>query len=591
MHFFEYLSKLKHTHTFMLKKTNAWLWIPTLYFASGLPYHAITSISDIMYKDMGISNSDIALYTSLLGIPWTIKPLWSPFVEMIGTRRKWTLTSQLMLVLCFAIIALTIPTNSFLTLTLIAFMIGAFVSSTHDIALDGFYILALPQDKQSFFSGIRNTFYRIATVFSSGVLVMLAGTLGNHYGSNSLGWSATFATTAIIMLVLFLYHSKAMPKPDNDTNRSTGSIKEAFGNFGDIVSTYFSKPGIWAALLFLLLFRFPEAQLGKMGKLFLMDGLPVPAKYEEAHRFSEGYAVVKSNGKYGYINEKGEEIVTPCFDRAASFSNDTAEVLLKGKEFYICKNITGRRNTTQQSNCNASASVSAMEVPRSVAEEYDSAGYFINGYAVVKSGQKYGLIDTDGRKAIPLKFDYIGDTQEKMIPIMNNGKYGFATASYGLCLDKNDIGLINGIIGILGLIAGGILGGICISRKGLKYWLWPMVVAISLPDIVYVYMSMVLPDSLTIVGSCIFIEQLGYGFGFTAYTLYMIYFAQGKYPTAHFAMSTAFMSLGMMLPGILSGYIQEWLGYGNFFIWVMACTAVTFAVSALIKINPNFGKK
>lgn len=420
----------------MLKKTNAWLWIPSLYFASGLPYHAITSISDIMYKDMGIDNTSIALYTSILLIPWTIKPLWSPFVEMISTRRKWTLYSQLLLALCFAAIALTVPLSHFLILTLAAFMVGAFVSSTHDIALDGFYILALPQEKQSFFSGIRNTFYRIATVFSSGILVMLANSLGHHLGSDTLAWSATFATTALIMAALFLYHRKAMPEPGNDISRNL-KTKEIFGNFTDIIKTYFQKPGIWSAIIFLLFFRFPEAQLGKIGKLFLMD----------------------------------------------------------------------------------------------------------------------------------------------------------SAAAGGLALDKGDIGFLNGVIGVMGLIIGGIAGGICISRNGLKYWLWPMVIAISLPDIVYVYMSMALPESLTIVGSCIFIEQLGYGFGFTAYTLYMIYFAQGKYPTAHFAISTAFMSLGMMLPGMISGKIQEWLGYENFFIWVMVCTAITFIVSAIIKIDPNFGRK
>ena len=421
----------------MLKKTNAWLWIPTLYFASGLPYHAITSISDIMYKDMGISNADIALYTSLLLIPWTIKPLWSPFVEMISTRRKWTLYSQAVLAVCFMAIALAVPTPLFLPLTLCAFMAGAFVSSTHDIALDGFYILGLPQEKQSFFSGIRNTFYRIATIFSSGILVMLANKTSTLTGSNSLAWSATFITTAVIMATLFIYHRKALPYPGNDIAQKTESTVDVFSNFGDIISSYFKKPGITATILFLLLFRFPEAQLGKIGKLFLMDN--------------------------------------------------------------------------------------------------SDAG--------------------------------------------------------GLALSLGDIGFINGVIGIAGLITGGIAGGICISRKGLRYWLWPMVVAISLPDIVYVYMSMAMPDSIASISSCIFIEQLGYGFGFTAYTLYMIYFAQGKYPTAHFAISTAFMSLGMMLPGMVSGKIQEWLGYENFFIWVMACTAVTFAVSALIKIDKNFGKK
>ena len=421
----------------MLKKNNAWLWIPTLYFASGLPYHAITSISDIMYKDMGIGNTQIAMYTSLLLIPWTIKPLWSPIVEMISTRRKWTLASQLLLAICFAVIALTIPSSHFLALTLVALFAGAFVSSTHDIALDGFYILGLPQEKQSFFSGIRNTFYRIATVFSSGILVMFANEVSQRSGNGQTAWSATFAITGIIMLVLYLYHKKAMPKPENDTAGTTNSIKDAFCNYGDIIKTYFQKPGIWQALLFLLLFRFPEAQLGKIGKLFLMDS---------------------------------------------------------------------------------------------------------------------------------------------------------ATAG-GLALDKGEIGFIYGVLGVIGLIIGGIAGGICISRKGLKYWLWPMVAAISLPDAVYIYMSCALPQDMTVISSCIFIEQLGYGFGFTAYTLYMIYFAQGKYPTAHFAISTAFMSLGMMLPGMFAGKLQESMGYENFFIWVTACTLITFIVSALIKIDPGFGKK
>ena len=421
----------------MQKKSNAWLWIPTLYFASGLPYHAITSISDIMYKDMGIGNAQIAMYTSLLLIPWTIKPLWSPFVEMISTRRKWTLASQLLLAVCFAAIALAVPSKHFLVLTLAALFLGAFVSSTHDIALDGFYILALPQEKQSFFSGIRNTFYRIATVFSSGILVMFANEVAKRSGNGPGAWSATFAITGAIMFVLYLYHKKAMPAPAHDTVGMTKSIKDAFGNYGDIIKTYFQKPGIWQALLFLLLFRFPEAQLGKIGKLFLMDSATVG----------------------------------------------------------------------------------------------------------------------------------------------------------GLALDKGEIGFIYGVLGVIGLIIGGIAGGICISRRGLKYWLWPMVIAISLPDAVYIYMSSALPHDMTIISSCIFIEQLGYGFGFTAYTLYMIYFAQGKYPTAHFAISTAFMSLGMMLPGMFAGKLQESMGYGNFFIWVTACTVITFIVSALIKIDPNFGKR
>lgn len=415
----------------------AMLWIPTLYFASGLPYHTITNISDYIYKEMGISNADITFYTGILLLPWTLKPFWSPFIEMWRTRRWWIVSTQLTLALCFAAIAFALPTKHFLVATLIFFMLAAFVSATHDIAADGFYILGLSEEKQSFFSGIRNTFYRVAMVFGSGVLVIVGGRLASSTGNSATGWGITIGIVALLMLLFSLYHRFLLPVPADDISRKPKSVRDVFENFGHIIVTYFKKPGIIGALLFLLLFRLPEAQLVKMGKLFLLD--PV--------------------------------------------------------------------------------------------------------------------------------------------------------AQGGLGLTTEQIGFINGVLGVAGLIIGGILGGICVSHKGLKYWLWPMVVAISIPDLVYVYMSFVQPGDIYTVGSCIFIEQLGYGFGFTAYTLYMIYFAQGEYPTAHFAISTAFMSLGMMLPGIVSGMIEQLIGYRYFFIWIMLCCIVTFAVSAIVRIDPEFGKK
>ena len=415
----------------------AMLWIPTLYFASGLPYHTITNLSDYIYKEMGISNADITFYTGILLLPWTLKPFWSPFIEMWRTRRWWIVSTQLLLALCFIAIAFALSTKHFFAATLIFFLIAAFVSATHDIAADGFYILGLSEEKQSFFSGIRNTFYRVAMVFGSGVLVITGGWLARRTDSCAIGWGITMGIVALLMLLFSLYHKFVLPTPKEDIPRKPESIRAIFENFGHIIITYFKKPGIVGALLFLLLFRLPEAQLVKMGKLFLLDSA------------------------------------------------------------------------------------------------------------------------TQG----------------------------------GLGITTEQIGFINGVLGVAGLIAGGIIGGICVSRKGLKYWLWPMVVAISIPDLVYVYMSYAQPTDIFTISSCIFIEQLGYGFGFTAYTLYMIYFAQGEYPTAHFAISTAFMSLGMMLPGILSGKIQQLIGYKHFFIWIMLCCIVTFAVSAIVKIDPEFGKK
>ena len=421
----------------MQKRKSGWSWIPSLYFAEGLPYFAVTAISVILYKRMGVSNTDIALYTSWLYLPWVIKPFWSPIVEIFSTRRKWIVATQLFMGALLAAVAFTIPVNAFFQWTLAFFWLLAFGSATHDIAADGFYMLGLSGEQQSFFSGIRSIFYRIATIFGQGGLIIIAGKLEEHTGSIATAWSITFGITAAIMLVLSGVHKLLLPTPQSDISRHANGVKDAVQSFGKILADYFKKPGIVPALLFMLLFRLPEAQLVKLLNPFLLD------------------------------------------------SRDTG----------------------------------------------------------------------------------------------------------GLGLTTEQIGITYGTIGVIGLIIGGIAGGIAISRKGLKYWLWPMVAAISLPDLVYVYLSIAQPSSQAMIDTCIFIEQMGYGFGFTAYMMYLIYFSRGQYPTAHYAISTAFMALGMMLPGMLSGYIQEHLGYTNFFIWVMICCAATFAVSAALKIDPDFGKK
>ena len=414
-----------------------WSWIPSLYFAEGLPYFAVTAISVILYKRLGISNTDIALYTSWFYLPWVIKPFWSPIVDMLSTRRLWIIATQLIMGATLASIAFTIPLDSFLQWTICLFWLLAFSSATHDIAADGFYMLGLNEEGQSFFAGIRSTFYRIATIFGQGILIYFAGKMEIVTNNIPLAWSITFGLLCAMLVMLGIYHHFTLPRPEQDKARSINSVKEAMQSFGNIITTFFKKPGIVPALLFMLLFRLPEAQLVKLINPFLMDSI--------------------------------------------------------------------------------------------------EAG--------------------------------------------------------GLGMSTEQIGITYGTIGVIGLIVGGILGGICISRHGLKRWLWPMVMSISIPDLVYVYLSYAQPDSLTIINSCVFVEQLGYGFGFTAYMLYLIYFAQGEYPTAHYAISTAFMALGMMLPGMISGYIQESLGYFNFFVWVIVCCAVTFIVSAQLKIDPTFGKK
>ena len=414
----------------------SWAWVPTLYFAEGLPYVLVVTVSAIMFKQLGISNADVALYTSWLYLPWVIKPFWSPFVDLVKTKRWWLLLTQLILGAGLAGVALTLNTTNFFKWSLAIMWLLAFSSATHDISIDGFYMLGLDEGEQSLFVGIRNTAYRIAMIAGQGGLLILVGQFEKMFGSTVRAWSLGFLVAGGLMILLWLYHSYILPHPVADcTIGISGSniLKE----FGLTFVSYFKKPNILPALLFILLFRFPEAQLGKIAPLFLVD------------------------------------------DAAAG----------------------------------------------------------------------------------------------------------------GLALTTGQVGFAQGTLGVIGLLLGGILGGITLSRFGLKKCLWYMVAAISVPDLVYVYLSWFPTQNMALVSTCIFIEQMGYGFGFTAYTLFLMYFARGEHQTSHYAISTGIMALGMMLPGMISGMLQESMGYRTFFIWVIACCAVTCAVSAIIKYEPDFGKK
>ena len=420
-----------------MKRTSPWAWIPTLYFAQGLPYVAVMTISVIMYKRLGISNADLAFYTGWLSLPWVIKPLWSPFIDLIKTKRWWITTMQLLIGAGLAGIAFTVPTSYFFQLTLAVFWLLAFSSATHDIAADGFYMLGLSSHEQALFVGIRSTFYRIATIAGQGLLIMLAGRLETSTQNIPFAWSITFMVLSGVFLALWGYHKFVLPRPHSDASAHQVSTSTLMHEFWATFVSFFRKEQAGIAILFMLLYRLPEALLAKMSIPFLIDPI-----------------------------EQG-----------------------------------------------------------------------------------------------------------------------------GLGLTTEQIGWVQGTVGIIGLTLGGILGGIAVSHGGLKRWLWPMVWAISLPDIVYVYLSYVQPESLLLVNTCVFIEQFGYGFGFTAYMLYLIYFANGEHKTAHYAICTAFMALGMMIPGMVAGWLQETMGYQHFFIWIMACTLATFGVTALLKIDPNFGKK
>ena len=432
----------------MKGKQSPWLWIPTLYFAEGIPYFVVNNISVIMFKNLGMSNADLALYTSLLYLPWVIKPLWSPFVDILKTKRWWILAMQVLCAASFAGIALTIPHPSaeaiasgsvgvspFL-LTLAIFYITAFASATHDIAADGFYMIALDSHRQSVFVGIRSTFYRIASVFGQGVLVMVAGILETRTGDVPLAWTITLGACALLFGGIALWHTFALPRSEAPVEQDR-TAREVFSALGEAFATFFKKKQVWFAIVFMLLYRLPEAFSVKMLNPFLLDGR--------------------------------------------------------------------------------------------------QAG--------------------------------------------------------GLALSTETVGLLYGTIGVIALTLGGILGGLAAGRWGLKKSLWPMALSLALPCSVYLYMAIACPTSLWVIGSCVAFDQFGYGFGFTAYMLYMMYFAEGEFKTSHYALCTAFMALSMMLPGLVAGYLQEALGYVGFFLMVMACCLATVAVTLFARVDPNYGKK
>jgi PAT family beta-lactamase induction signal transducer AmpG len=416
---------------------NPWAWVPSLYIAEGIPYVMAMTVSVVLYKRLGISNTDIAFYTSWLYLPWVIKPLWSPFIELFRTKRYWILLMQLLIGASLACIALTLPVARFFQYTLAFFWLMAFGSATHDTAADGFYMLGLSEDFQAAFIGVRTIFYRIAMVATQGGLVIFAGYLEGSGRDIATAWSITFFLAAAVFATLFLYHLFVLPYPPADRPAQRTPSASTAREFLHIFGLFFKKKEILAILAFFLFYRLAETQLFKMIAPFLLDP--------------------RSRGGLGLITQ--------------------------------------------------------------------------------------------------------------------------------------DVGIIYGTVGIIALLLGGLLGGYAVYRKGLRFWIWIMVCAMHLPDLAFVYLSQALPENFYLINLAVAVEQFGYGFGFTAYTMFMIMVSEGEYRTVHYAISTGIMALGMMVPAMMSGWLQEQLGYQNFFLWVMAATIPGFIVAGLVKIVPEFGKK
>lgn len=414
---------------------NPWRWIPTLYLAEGLPYALVTSVSLVLYKNLGVANDAITFWAALLGLPWIFKPLWGPAVDALGTRRLWAWAAQLVMGALLAGVALALPLPGFFGVTLALFGLVGFASATHDIAADGFYLLALAEGDQALFSGVRNTAYRVANIAAQGGLVIFAGKMHAVTGSFTTAWLLAFALAAAVIFALAIYHRAILPRPAADAPKPTA--KDSTVNSPGTFEEFFRKPQIGVMLAFVLLYRLGEAQLLPVAKLFLLDA--------------------RDRGGLG----------------------------------------------------------------------------------------------------------------------LTNGQFGWIYGTIGLCA----------------LLAGGLLGGYAVSRRGLKFWLWPMLLAIHLPDAVFIWLAYARPENLFLIGAGVAVEQFGYGFGFTAFMLYLIRIVRGPHATAHYALCTAFMALGVTLPGMWSGWLQQLLGYRHFFVWVVLATIPSFVAARLIPLEADFGKK
>ena len=435
------------------KQKTPWWWVPTLYFAEGVPYFVVNNISVMMFTKMGVPNGDMSFFTTLLYFPWFLKGIWSPIVDVVKTKRWWIVTMQAIMTAMLILLTVTLPHPDVATIasgntsisifwfTLVLFIIAAFASATHDIAADGYYMLAHSPSSQAAFIGIRSVFYRVASVFGQGGLVFIAGLIESKTGNIPMSWQITLGVSAAVFFLITLYHTFALPHSADDKPRvgADGAAKNNLAELGNSFVTFVKKPGFLLAIAFMLLYRLPEGFLIKLCQPFLV-------------------------------------------------------------------------HSTEQG---------------------------------------------------------------------------------GLGLSTEMVGTVYGVFGVIALLLGGILGGIYSSRVGLKKSLWVMAACMTLPCLTFVYLAIAQPTNIVIITIALCIEQFGYGFGFTAYMLYMMYFSEGEFKTSHYAICTAFMALSMMLPGFVAGYIQEAIGYVNFFWMVMVCCIATVVVTILArrKVDPNYGRK
>ena len=608
---------------------NHWSWIPSLYFAEGLPYVVVMIVSVIMYKNLGVSNTKLALYTSWLYLPWVIKPLWSPLVDVLRTKRWWIVAMQLLIGGGLAGVALTIPTSDFLQYTMLFLWLLAFSSATHDIAADGFYMLAMTPHEQTWFVGIRSTFYRLAMIVGQGVLVMLAGLLESQTGladltlevlaspnyestakfsPNNADWLATDGSVSLVAQSSSL-QLDTKPRSSDDVQAVREQV-EAW----NLSHGFYSKEAAR---------EIEEAKQKATWQVALENylrknfGNSDPAPPTDNLTGNVGVFYLGIN----HAVAAEDEIVVNL--QKTSGSNDIR--ILEGERFTINASNSSVPfailvQLDRKLNSDASTEFTARSGNSKVAWTtvfYLMAGIFIafgvyHGFLLPRPEN----IDSESGSAEAGNQEILKDFLTTFGSFFRKPRillllaflliYRFAEAQLakmaapflldtrqvgGLSLTTAEVGFVYGTVGVVMLTLGGILGGLVASKQGLKFWLGWMVLAINLPNAVYVFLSQAQPESYLAVNLAVAVEQFGYGFGFTAYMLYMLYISQGEHQTAHYAICTGFMALGMMIPGMISGWLQELIGYQNFFIWVMLATIPSFLVCWLIPLDAEFGKK
>lgn len=430
-------------------------WVPTLYFAMGMPFVVLNMVCTLMFKGLDVSDAQIAFWTSIIMFPWTLKPLWSPLLEIYKTKKFFVIFTQIATGCIFGLVALALHLPNFFAVCIALLAIIAFSGATHDVAADGVYMASLSKDDQARYIGWQGAFYNIAKIAATGGLVYLAGMLIETYTGDVTGlspaaaaaakhngsvmaWTIIMAVIGGIMVILGLYNAKFVPSEVNNDAEERPGFKETMVELGNVFVDLFRKRHILYYIFFIILYRFAEGFVMKIVPLFLKA------------------------------------------DRA----------------------------------------------------------------------------------------------------------------DQGLGLSEKEIGLCYGTFGAAAFVIGSILAGYYVAHRGLQKSLFSLCCVFNLPFVAYTLLAVYQPESLVLIGGGIVLEYFGYGFGFVGLTLFMMQqVAPGKHQMAHYAFASGIMNLGVMLPGMLSGYVSDWLGYRHFFIFVLFCTIPAFLITWFVPFTYPDKKK